>query len=332
MTSSPVLSVVVPTFNRRERLHAVLESLADQDLDQPFEVVVISDGSSDGTDEYLGNGSTPMPVTARFQHNQGPAAARNLGVETALGDIVVFIDDDVVAERAMLRHHLDAHQRLGDQAVVIGPMLTAPEFPYDVWVAWEQELLARQYRAMNAGEYSATSRQFYTGNASVRREHVLSVGGFDPRFRRAEDVELAFRLEDRGLTFEFVPEAAGLHYAERSYESWVDAAGAYGRNDVRFAREIDEGLGVWSVGEKYQRHHVAIRLFLRTVLKVDVLKRASMSTLTGVVRRSDHLNAPTRAALSAIYATEYFSGAVDELGSTAQLWEMVRNATTDASD
>ena len=324
MTPTPVLSVVLPTYNRRERLHKVLQSLADQDLDEAFEVVVVSDGSSDGTDDDLRSGATPIPVLARFQDNQGPASARNLGVEMARGDIVLFIDDDVVADRALLRRHLDAHRRLGDKTVVIGPMLNAPDFPYSAWVAWEQAKLAEQYQAMNAGQYTATSRQFYTGNASVRREHVMKAGGFDTRFRRGEDIELAFRLEDQGLAFEFVPEAIGLHHAERSFDSWVAAARAYGRHDVVFTRELGEGSSTWGVGEKYRRQNIAVRLLLRAVLSVPLLKRVSLSALTSVVRRIDRLTPTTSAALSAIYAIEFFSGVVDELGSTTQLWQIVR--------
>ena len=59
-------------------------------------------------------------------------------------------------------------------------------------------MLAKQYEAMDRGVYGATARQFYTGNASVARRHVIAAGGFDTSFRRAEDVELAYRLADRG--------------------------------------------------------------------------------------------------------------------------------------
>lgn len=324
MTTNPTISVVVPTFNRRERLQRTLQSLADQVIDVSFEVVVVSDGSSDGTDDDLRSGATPLEVVPRHQANQGPAAARNLGFETACGDIVVFIDDDMVADPDLLQQHLDAHRRLGDKAVVIGPMLDAPDHHYSAWVAWEQRMLAKQYRAMMTGQYSATSRQFYTGNASLRREHLVEAGGFDTRFRRAEDVELAFRLEALGLTFEFVPEAAGYHYAERSYESWEAAAHAYGANDVRFRNELGDGTGAWSVGEKYQRQHLAVRMLVRILLSVPPLRRWSLSALRYGVLRSDGLTRMNRAALSAIYATEYFAGAVEELGSTDELWRIVR--------
>src|SRR5690606_5465373 len=115
-------------------------------------------------------------------------------------------------------------------------MLDPPGHRYSAWVAWEQQMLAKQYVAMERGEYAPTARQFYTGNASLRAEHLRAVGGFDPSLRRAEDVELAYRLADRGQRFHFVPEAVGYHFAERPYASWRNAAHLYGRNDMVFAR------------------------------------------------------------------------------------------------
>jgi len=65
------------------------------------------------------------------------------------------------------------------------------------WVRWEQEMLMKQYKALLRKDWPATARQFYTGNASVRRSHIVAAGGFDEGFRRAEDVELAYRLDKR---------------------------------------------------------------------------------------------------------------------------------------
>ena len=170
--------------------------------------------------------------------------ARNNGVAKASGELILFVDDDVVAAPGLLRAHLEAHRRLGDRCVVIGPMLNPSDHTMSPWVAWEQEMLAKQYRSMHAGQYVATYRQFYTGNASLRRAHFDAVGGFDSTFRRAEDVEVAFRLADRGLSFEFEPSATGYHYAERSYDSWRATAHAYGRNDVIFAPRPRSQFGV----------------------------------------------------------------------------------------
>ena len=70
-------------------------------------------------------------------------------------------------------------------------------------------------------------RQFYTGNASIRREHLLKAGGFDPRFRRAEDIELAFCFSDLDLLFHFDPAAKGWHY-RCSLRAWLNISTSYG--------------------------------------------------------------------------------------------------------
>lgn len=319
--SAPQVTVVVPTYDRRERLAKVLESLAAQDLGEPFEVIVVSDGSSDGTDEYLRSGDTPLDVVAVAQPNQGPAAARNTGIERATGELIVFIDDDVVADPSLLRAHRDAHRRLGDHAVVIGPMLDPPDHPMSAWIAWEQMMLAKQYRAMERGDYGATYRQFYTGNASVRAEHLRRAGGFDTTFRRAEDVELAFRLHDIGLDFHYEPSAIGLHYAERSYETWRRTAYEYGRNDIVFARDGGRDWLFRFIHDSYRWRHFTVRWMVRGALRSRRFGDAIIRIVERSVRRlSDHAGGRwIRLGLSAVYAVEYHRGLSDELGSVDAL-------------
>ncbi|MEQ8440288.1 MAG: glycosyltransferase family 2 protein [Ilumatobacter fluminis] len=123
--AAPALSIVVPTYNRRRRLDRVLRSLAGQRTDIPFEVVVVSDGSTDDTDEYLSSASVPLPVRAIRQDNAGPAAARNRGIEAAAGDLIVFLDDDVVAGPELVARHAAEHDQ-DDRLVTIGPMNDPP--------------------------------------------------------------------------------------------------------------------------------------------------------------------------------------------------------------
>jgi GT2 family glycosyltransferase len=234
------LSVIIPTYNRVDRLARVLTALKAQThpRDQ-FEVLVISDGSTDGTHAYLEQeaggrrqeaggrrqeagpaGAQPMRLRWVAQANRGVAAARNCGVGLAEGTYLLFLDDDVVPAPTLITEHMRVHAAQGSDVVVLGPMLTPPGFAMRPWVRWEQTLLQRQYADMLGGRYAPTARQFYTGNTSLARRHVLDAGGFDEGLRRAEDVELAYRLAERGLRFVFEPAAAGYHYAERSYRSW----------------------------------------------------------------------------------------------------------------
>lgn len=310
----PRISVVIPTYNRRDRLHRVLRSLAEQDIDESFEVLVVSDGSTDGTDEYLQSHEVPLQVVTCLQENEGPAGARNTGIGRARGDLIVFVDDDVVAEPGLVRSHRDAHRNLGDRAVVIGPMLNPVGHPMSPWIEWEQTMLSKQYADMSVGRYKATARQFYTGNASVRREHLLAVGGFNTEFRRAEDVELAFRLDDHDLTFHFEPRAQGRHYAERSYIAWKSTAYEYGRNEMVFARDLGREWIFGFTRKGFYQHHLMTRRLVARCIRSSAWRRRSVNVLEQVVRL-DRWGRASRYALSGVYAVEFHQGVADELGS-----------------
>src|SRR5258708_4480758 len=95
--------------------------------------------------------------------NLGPASARSHGVQLAAGELILFVDDDVVAFPTLVDEHVATHVSEGD-AVVIGPMSPPCDWPRPIWVQWEENKLLSQYRAMIAGEWGCTARQFYTGN------------------------------------------------------------------------------------------------------------------------------------------------------------------------
>jgi GT2 family glycosyltransferase len=316
--STPVISVVIPTFNRLPRLQRVLAALAEQTVpEDAFEVVVVSDGSTDGTDAYLTSGATPVTVRAISQPNQGPAAARNAGVDAAVAELVLFLDDDVVPTPALVERHLAAHRRHGGDVVVLGPMLTPADHDMSPWVAYEQAMLYKQYDAMCAGVWAPTARQFYTGNASLARHHVLEAGGFDTDFVRAEDVELGYRLAARGLDFIFDPEAAGNHYAERSYASWQRTPYLYGRNAVIFARERGQRWLVPVIREDFARHHPLLRTAVRATIDRPRLRRALLRGCELIVRvGAGRLH---RAALSVVFNITYYEGVTDEFGSSRWL-------------
>jgi GT2 family glycosyltransferase len=326
-SSTPTFSVVVPTYNRLDRLQRILAALAD--LRWPaddFEVVVVSDGSTDGTDDFLRSGRLPMPVTARFQTNQGPAEARNHGVKAASGTMILFLDDDVVPDSRLIEEHARSHVGDDGRSVVIGPMLTPPDFAMTPWVRWEQAMLEKQYDDLREGRYLAGSRQFYTGNVSLARQQILDVGGFDPRFRRAEDVELAYRLEASGARFVFNPDAVTHHYAERSFRSWIEIARAYGQAHVDFGQAEGQGWVLDNVGKEFYELNVvnqwATRLLvgrrrIATGLCAAVERLAPLGDRVGLDRLVRYL-------LSGIYNVEYCQGVADGLGSTVEFRALIK--------
>jgi glycosyltransferase involved in cell wall biosynthesis len=311
------LSVIIPTHNRLARLRQVLAALARQTYPrEQFEVIVVSDGSSDGTDAYLQSGGTPLPVQAILQANQGVAAARNAGIAAARHELLLFLDDDVVPAPALLEEHARLQQELGPGAVVMGPMLTPPDKRLSAWVQWEQLMLGKQYAAMARGDWPATPRQFYTGNTSLRRQEILDAGGFDPAFRRAEDVELAYRLAGRGATFHFHASAAGHHYAERSYASWRATPYTYGRSDVIFTQEKGQSWLLPAIFYEYQSRSPLVRGLTQLCLDRERLSAAAETMLHTVGRLAYTVRNQSvpRMVYSGIFNLRHYQGIADELG------------------
>lgn len=317
------VSVVVPTYNRLSRLRQVIDGLERQTypLDQ-FEVIVVSDGSTDGTHAYLESIETPLRLSYVAQANQGPAAARNNGISLARGELVLFVDDDVVPEPELIVEHLRVHSAEGDGVVVLGPMLTPADFAMAPWVYYEQAMLVKQYIAMQEGRWAPTARQFYTGNTSLARRHLVEAGGFDSRLRRAEDVELAYRLAARGLRFVFNPQAIGYHYAERSFRSWMEIPYAYGRNDVIFAREKQQEWILPTARTEFHKRHPLIRLLMRACIDRERLGRGTTAALRLVAGLGERLGMRrvSQLAFSGIFNLRYYQGMADEIGGRQQFF------------
>jgi GT2 family glycosyltransferase len=191
-------------------------------------------------------------------------------------------------------------------------------------VQWEQDMLTKQYDAMDRGDYEATARQFYTGNASVARRHLRGVGGFDPGFRRAEDVELAYRLADRGLRFAFDATAVVHHYAERSFDSWLQAAYAYGRNDVVFGRDHGRAWLLEAIGREFHDRHLLVRGLTRSCLPHAHLDASASAVLAWSTRAVGRVGALRlgRPLFSAVYNLAYYRGMADELGGADRLFQL----------
>jgi glycosyltransferase involved in cell wall biosynthesis len=320
----PDVSVVIPTYNRVDRLRRVLDALEHQTYPHDrFEVVVVSDGSTDGTDAFLESVESTYRIRWFRHPNAGPGATRNRGVSEAQGALVLFVDDDIIATPPLVARHVADHERLGPGHVVIGPMLTPDDgFRMSPWIRWEQAMLYKQYDALERGEYGATDRQFYTGNASVGRRELLALGGFDVTFRRAEDVELARRMSDAGLRFAFDREAIGYHYAERSFTSWLQIARDYGANEVAFAARFGEAEWFARVHHEYGGRHPLVRAAVRLAIVHPALGRGVEGALKAVTLTSARVRpdgAVTSVGLSGLYNVAYFRGMAAALGGASAL-------------
>ncbi|HEY7057124.1 MAG TPA: glycosyltransferase [Vicinamibacterales bacterium] len=240
------VSVVVPTRNRKDKLITCLQALARQSiLQQEFEVLVIDDGSSDGTEEALRSCTFPFAMRYLRQDPSGPGAARNLAIERAEGEIVLFIGDDIYADEHLLEEHLLAHAANPDPgAAILGhirwPDSMRPNAVMD-YVCGEAMLQFAYTYIPHAPVLD--HRFFYTSNISLKRQFLLEAADagirFDPCFRHAafEDSEFAFRLMPRGLRLVYADKARAAHDHWMDLDSFARREQAAGEMAVVFYRK-----------------------------------------------------------------------------------------------
>src|SRR6266550_1471073 len=202
----PKISVVVSTFNGAATIRDTLAGL--EHLDYPdFEVIVVNDGSTDATPQIASEYRVRI-ITTR---NQGLSAARNIGIRAATGEIVAFIDDDAYPDLHWLRF-LALAFRDGTYVAVGGPNLPPPD---DGWVA---DAVANAPGGPNPVLLSDRVAEHIPGcNMAFRKEALEVIGGFDSVFRTAgDDVDVCWRLRDRGGVIGYAPGAVVWHHRRPS--------------------------------------------------------------------------------------------------------------------
>ena len=219
---TPILSVVIPTFNRRETLGTVLPLLAKQTLppDQ-YELLLCDSGSTDGTRELVAELAIPNLRHILPAENRGRSGARNAGIREAKSEFVLFTDADIIPSPNLLAEHLRLHRARPHSAVVglevqvdsIAEYEQVRDNPYD------------QGRHMHGRTDKEMSWLFFlTGNASAPRQALLDVGLFDENFTvyGHEDLELGYRLQKAGYTIRYNATAVNYHWHPVPFEERCD--------------------------------------------------------------------------------------------------------------
>ncbi len=206
-----LLSVVIPTHNRRDALVRTLDALCAQTIGPgAFEVIVVIDAGTDDTAAALDQRQWPVSLRHCPAQGRGASAARNTGAAMARGDRVVFLDDDIVADPGFLAAHLEADHR-APGAIVIGqsaPMLAAQGWFGTAVTDWWKE----RFHAMSASGHRFGHTDVMSGNMSLPRDVFLETGGFDTALMCREDYELGYRLVSSGVRVIYAPEARGVHH------------------------------------------------------------------------------------------------------------------------
>lgn len=273
-------SIVVPTFQRREIVTESVRRL-DRLRGPAFEVIVVVDGSTDGTAEQLRGLSTGFPLRVVEQANAGAGAARNAGAGLARGEILLFLDDDMRADPDLILEH-DRTYGLGADAVM-GHIPLDPASPPSFLAAgvatWATD---RATRLATGGPL--TLADMLTGQLSVRADVFGALGGFDEAFTDGglfggEDTDFGRRLLDGGHRVLFAPGAVSAQYYALTSEAYLRQWHEAGRGDVLFMSRHPSDVG--RVLAAHHPHARWTRLVCRPVGRVPALARV----VTAVARR-----------------------------------------------
>jgi glycosyltransferase involved in cell wall biosynthesis len=276
----PEISALLTTRNRAHMLPRVLDGLRRQTIPPSrFEIVVVDDGSADGTAEVLRRYANSLPLRIFRQRHSGLAEAKNLGVFAARSPIVVFLDDDDVADPNLIATHLAMHIAYPQTATaVLGHTRLAPDvlrFPVMRHVT-EVGYQLFSYDWMRPGQILGYT-ELWGGRSSCKRELLLRHGAFNPIFRFGyEDIECAWRLAPHGLQVIYEPAASSTMIRAISFDDFCTRSYRQGRSQLEFALlhpdpkireycEIDVSIAAW---RKHWRDYAAI---LRRTRELDRL-------------------------------------------------------------
>jgi len=214
------ISVIIPTFNRKEKLfNKTLKALNNQNFPiDNFEVLIIDDGSSDGTKEYFKKYKDfyKYKIKYFYQENKGPGTARNVGIRQAGADILLFIGDDIIATPDLLKKHMDFHHEYPENNIgMLGYITWSPEIEVIPFMKWlENSGTQFSYYRLKHGD-KIKEGFFWTCNISLKKSFLLNNNGFfdeDFPYAAYEDSELGYRLNKRGLILVYNKNALGYHY------------------------------------------------------------------------------------------------------------------------
>ena len=202
------VSIVIPTYNRKLILEKCLKALEKQTLSNVitnYEIVVVDDGSSDGTSSWIRNNSEILPHVVLYeQEHGGPARGRNLGVMKSKYEIIIFIDSDLIVLEDFLVSHVkkltSSWRKNNKKCFTYGSVINTSNFKNPENEKYKLTDISFAY--------------FATGNVAISKELLLNIGLFDTSFSHYgwEDLELGERLNKIGVRLVKCPRAVGFHW------------------------------------------------------------------------------------------------------------------------
>lgn len=240
MTKTPLISAILPTWNRADYLRKALQGLACQTLERyEFEVIVVDDGSSDATHRVVDLFREGLQLVYLRQENAGISVAKNRGIEQARAPLLIFLDDDDVARLTLLEEHLWSHERYPDASVaVLGRTELSPRVASKPVMHFVTEVAFYLfcYPRISANEWLDYT-YFWGGRSSCKTALLRNYGCFNPVFRfGCEDIELGYRLSQFGLRVVYNPRAVSTMVRPVTFDGFCNRIERQGESNWMFSR------------------------------------------------------------------------------------------------
>lgn len=260
-------SIILPTYNRLSQLKLALKSIFNQEF-VDYEVIVVNDGSSDGTEEYLKTLTMPKFKCVR-QDNNGPAAARNAGIELSRGKYIAFTDDDCIVPPNWLSSFKYIFESNGVD-LIGGAVQNSNK--KNIYSEVSQHITNFFVEYLN--QESKSSTFLTSNNIAYRADFLKKVGGFDERFRKAggEERALNWKIICNGGKSVYAPDIIVEHDHEMVVARFVKQQLNYGIGSFILYKVAGKEFKLKIPKIPLAAHLQLIRSFFRGNIFLSILK------------------------------------------------------------
>src|SRR3989339_178542 len=193
-----MISVIIPTYNRSREIREAMASLVNQTIERcEFEVIIVDDGSQDNTADVVAQFKNQLDIKYFKQNHGGASRARNLAIDNALDEVLVFFDDDAIADSKWLEN---IAQIMKSRDIITGRVKSLHN---NIW-----QYFAPHY---NQGDTPVKSEVFLEGNSAVKKEVFVAVGKFDDNLDYGHEGEEFIRRAKQKYDFWYYPEVIIYH-------------------------------------------------------------------------------------------------------------------------
>lgn len=219
-------SIIVPVYNRPREIDELLQSISDQEFDQPFEILIIEDGSKDTSEKLVERYKDKLDIQYFFKENSGPGGSRNFGMQKATGDYFIILDSDVLLPKSYL-NEVNSQLKENFTDAFGGPDAAHPDFTSlqkAINYSMTSFLTTGGIRGKKKGVGRFQPRSF---NMGLSRKAFEITNGFSD-MRAGEDIDLTFRLWEAGFETQLIDRAFVYHKRRNTISSFFHQTFAFG--------------------------------------------------------------------------------------------------------